>query len=73
MKMSKGKRMTKEEVEYLLSQREKEIEELRETQLYIEAKNYEETQRARAEGYQEAIREVFTLLKDILAKGNNNE
>ena len=71
--MSKGKKITKEELEHLLSQREKEIAELRETQLYIEAKNYEETQRARAEGYQEAIREVFTLLKDIFAKGDNNE
>ena len=71
--MSKGKRMTKEEIERQLYQREMELEDKRKIQRYIETIRFQQTERARAEGYQEAIREVFTFLKEILAKGNNND
>ena len=64
--------MTKEQVEKLLYTRDQELEELKRVQSYIDGEHFQEVQRANAEGYKEAMKDILDLLR-AFAKGEENE
>lgn len=63
--------MTKETLEKLLAETQKELEDLKQRETYNTTILYETDRKCRAEGYQEAIREVMELIRDIFARKDN--
>ena len=59
--------MTKEALEKLLAETQKELEDAKLRATYETANMYVTESKGHAEGYQEAIREVMQLIRDIFA------
>lgn len=63
-----GIRMTNEELNNLLSKRENELNALQDKYLDLQNNYYINIDRAKAEGYQLAIREIIDLLGKVFVK-----
>lgn len=59
--------MTKDALEKLLAETQKELENVKLGEAYANGKMYDLERIGRAEGYQEGIREVIQLIRDIFA------
>lgn len=64
--------MTKETLEKLLAETQKELEDVKLRESGNTLVGYERERTARAEGYQEAIREVMELIRDVFARKDND-
>ena len=66
--MKKDPALTKEQLTNRLAGMEAEVNRLQNEIVRLDGEKYEIERRAKAEGYQEAIREVMNMMREIIAR-----